>query len=101
MKTVELEKAIEAIKSHRGDFSVSGKCIDNMVQSLNQLPDASQWIDVKTPPKDANWKRVLIDGRHDILPWHFDGHSWWCYGSSIADEKNVTHWQDIPQYPIK
>lgn len=57
----------------------------------------SGWVSVEDRLPDNDWwKRVLVNGKHHILP-HFyqaDSKSWWAYGSSTPVH-NVSHYMDF------
>lgn len=53
-----------------------------------------QWIPVtESLPDDEFWYRVLIDGKHHILPFCCFKGKWYEYNESKPTDRNVTHYQ--------
>ena len=75
----------------------------NAMQSTYNLSLQDKWISVDDSlPENDHWYRILTAGEHHILPHCYMDSEWWCYGSSVPGETNVSHWQpfeDLPQPP--
>lgn len=81
--------------------------VKEMVLELSQqVAEANKWIDVKDVlPENSDWKRVLINNRHTILPYYYDTNTkkWFEYGRPFCTMDNITHWCnfDEPATPEK
>ena len=65
-----------------------------------EFASQSKWIDVNQGlPDDNFWYRVLVDGKHDILPYSCLDGEWWCYGESHSTNRNITHYQSFEDLP--
>lgn len=70
-----------------------------LLEAMEAYAAQSKWVDVETLPNDQYWYRVLIDGKHDILPASYVGGGWWFYGESHPTPRNVTHYQSFEDLP--
>ena len=74
----------------------SNNLIANKILSLAGSRHQSQWIDVKTPPK--NTRRVLVKNNAytSIIPHSYYANGWCSYDNTeiLSD---ITHWMDYPE----
>lgn len=100
----EAEKA--ALKLELFPYSKYGiaYCSD-FLSDLRTLKESevaeTKWISVESPPTDTNWYRVLVDGKHHVLPATYsksDG-DWYFYADSCPCS-NVSHYQPFEDLPV-
>lgn len=73
---------------------------DLILEAMELYAAQSKWVDCNDGlPTDEFWYRVLIDGKHDILPYSCLDGEWWSYGESHPTTNNVTHYQSFEDLP--
>jgi|GEM_PF-6501435 hypothetical protein len=60
----------------------------------------SGWVDVKDRlPENEWWYRVLVNGKHHILPHTYEDGKWYEYAQPRPTDLNITHWKYFDDLP--
>lgn len=98
MKTVKLEHVKQVVTNY--SHLIPDQTVDDIIEELNILPDASQWIDAAIAPKsDGEYNVCLLDLDHNLFvttsEYSVKYKKWRKYNPQII------WYQPLPSAPIK